>query len=187
MEPVVAGQSVTYRNWARDVQPYIKNTQVYSCPSAIPRSEVTVNGTVGSPFYNETLVSGMANTSYLLNGISGGKALALIPAPADTIYLHEVNCYTRVAQERPRPVANNPRLATNFDHSTYDFPHQEGANLLFSDGHAKWQKKSAIRYEQFGVISPTAPGSPNAGKNVYFLADPNAAQASQNNQYTVAF
>jgi prepilin-type N-terminal cleavage/methylation domain-containing protein/prepilin-type processing-associated H-X9-DG protein len=188
MEPTVAGVPATYRNWARDVQPYIKNTQVYVCPQAVPRSTVTVNGIVGSANnYDEITGPNAANISYLLNGIAGSKALALMPAPADTIYLHEVICYTRAAQERPRPVSGSPNLATNFDHSTYDYSHQDGANLLFCDGHAKRQKKSAIRYEQFGVISPTAPGSPNAGKNVYFLQDPIAAQASQNNQYTVAF
>lgn len=187
MEPLVAGQVATYRNWARDVQPYIKNKEVYVCPQAIPRTQVTVGGVLGSAAYNETEVPGMANISYLLNGIAANKALAVVPAPADTVYLHEVNCFTRVAQERPRPVANQPTQAVNFDHSTYDFPHQGGANLLFCDGHAKWQKKSAIRYEQFGVISPTAPGSPNAGKGVYFLQDPDAAQASQNVIYTTAF
>jgi prepilin-type N-terminal cleavage/methylation domain-containing protein/prepilin-type processing-associated H-X9-DG protein len=185
MEPLVAGVPATYRNWARDIQPYVKNTQVYVCPQSIPRSGVTVNGVVGS-LNNYDEIDG-PNISYLLNGIAGTKALSVIPAPADTVYVHEVICYTRAAQERPRPVSGSTTLATNFDHSTYDFSHQDGANLLFCDGHAKWQKKSSIRYEQFGVISPTATGSPNAGKGVYFLQDPIAAQASQNNQYTVAF
>jgi prepilin-type processing-associated H-X9-DG protein len=38
-----------------------------------------------------------------------------------------------------------------FDHILYDFLHNAGANLLFCDGHAKWQKKTSIKFTQFGV------------------------------------
>ncbi len=142
------------RNWARDTYPYVKNIDVYRCPSAAPRSSrpnpQATNSEVKSP--------PGGNTSYLLNGIAGTKALAAIPAPADIIYLQEVDAYFRSAQERPNHLrAGNgydpmtPLQAERFNHASYDLLHNEGANLLFCDGHAKWQRKTSIRFVQFGA------------------------------------
>jgi prepilin-type processing-associated H-X9-DG protein len=142
----------TRRNWAREVQPYIKNLGVYVCPSAGPRSGY--NG--GNAPYNETEAAGGGNTSYALNGIVDTKPLAVIPAPADIIFLREFTIYSRTCQSRPRltDTAVPPKDDTKFrefDHILYDFLHNAGANLLFCDGHAKWQKKTSIKFTQFGV------------------------------------
>ena len=196
MEPVVNGVPATYRNWGRDVQPYLKNTQVYICPNTSPRSQVSnpPGTTPGSPAYNETRLPGGANLSYMLNGIAATKPLAAIPAPADIIYLHEYAAYGRTAQDRPRmvttgnpPVPVDPPRAQQFDHGLYDFQHNGGANLLFADGHAKFQKKTSIRYTQFGATDPMAPGSPNAGKRTHFTDDPVSANAYHSTQYRVEF
>src|SRR5690242_4800310 len=48
-EPFTAGVPATYRNWARDVQPYIKNYGVYKCPETTPRSSYSG----GNAPYNE--------------------------------------------------------------------------------------------------------------------------------------
>ena len=42
----------------------------------------------------------------------------------------------------------------------YDSLHSEGADLLFCDGHAKWQKRGSIRFEQFGAPASLNPGLP---------------------------
>jgi prepilin-type N-terminal cleavage/methylation domain-containing protein/prepilin-type processing-associated H-X9-DG protein len=147
------------RNWARDTQPYIKNLAILVCPQSIPRT--AYNG--GSANYNEcnkTTNPRCADTSYALNGLAGtpeGKALAAIPTPADIIYIREFKIYSRTSQVRPRRVSQNSASSeyTEFDHVLYDDVHNEGANLIFCDGHAKWQKKTAIRFAQFGA-SPTS-------------------------------
>ena len=183
MQPNTAGNVYTYRNWARDTQPYIKNLQVLICPQAIARS--SVNG--GNPPYNELVnVAGGGNTSYLLNGIASSKSLAAIPNPSDIIFVHELKAFTRTAQDRPRIVVDANGNATNkamqFNHYLYDNQHNQGGNLLFCDSHAKFQRKSQIRYAQFG-----APPELNPGLPVYFAEDDAGANNSQNTQYVTAF
>jgi prepilin-type N-terminal cleavage/methylation domain-containing protein/prepilin-type processing-associated H-X9-DG protein len=196
MEPPVPGIRASLRNWGRDVQPYLKNTQVYICPQTSPRSAVSnpPGTTPGSPSYNETRLPGGANLSYMLNGIAATKSLAAIPAPADIIYLHEYAAYGRTSQERPRlivtgnpPQPISPPTAQQFDHGLYDFQHSGGANLLFADGHAKFQKKTSIRYTQFGAVDPLAPGSPNAGKRTHFTDNQVSANSYHGTQYRVEF
>jgi prepilin-type N-terminal cleavage/methylation domain-containing protein/prepilin-type processing-associated H-X9-DG protein len=148
--PFTAGVPATYRNWARDVQPYIKNFGIYVCPSAFPRT--SFNG--GNPPFNEC--NKVANptcfdTSYALNGLAESRTLAAIPAPADIIFLREFSIYSRTAQTRPRRnSASSPRFR-EFNHILYDFIHNEGSNLLFCDGHAKWRKKVSLRFTDFGA------------------------------------
>ena len=55
---------------------------------------------------------------YALNPLVGGKKLAEIPEPATTVLLYEVD-------EHGQPV----------------FPHHDGANFAFVDGHVKWFSK----------------------------------------------
>ncbi len=149
------------RNWGRDVQPYIKNTQVYACSSAPNRSEYRSH--VVSD-YRETTDPRGANSSYMLNGIASTKALAAMPAPADIIFLHEYRYKSRTAQVRPR-LANTtdtfPRRFAEFNHFFYVYQHNEGANLLYSDGHAKWKKKTAIMFREFGADMT---GQPNPNR-----------------------
>jgi prepilin-type N-terminal cleavage/methylation domain-containing protein/prepilin-type processing-associated H-X9-DG protein len=141
------GATYTRRNWARDVQPYIKNLGVYTCLTAVPRSSKAY----GDANYLETTNPQGGNTSYLLNGITHTKPLAIIPAPADIVFLREMNIFTRTAQVRPRSVSTTSPLFMEFDHLFYDYSHQEGGNLLYCDGHAKWKKKVAIRFSDFGA------------------------------------
>ena len=144
-DPAVA---FTKRNWARDTQQYIKNTQVLRCPSAVPRS--SYQG--GNPPYNESTVPNGGNTSYALNGITADKSVAVIPSPASIIYLREFSVYTRTAQVRPHFVNTaNLTIFTEFDHVLYDNIHNEGSNLLFCDTHAKWRKKISVFYTDFGA------------------------------------
>jgi prepilin-type N-terminal cleavage/methylation domain-containing protein/prepilin-type processing-associated H-X9-DG protein len=141
------------RNWGRDIQPYIKNTQIYNCPNSVPRS----SWSTGSP-YAETTDPAGRNASYLLNGITSTKALAVIPAPADIIYLHEYRFNSRVGQVRPCQVSNaNPTTFYQFNHVFYDVQHAQGGNLLYCDGHAKFKRKTAIKFRDFGANTSALP------------------------------
>ncbi len=151
LEPQGTAQ-YTKRNWAREVQPYIRNLGVYICPSTIPRSDYLG----GNPPYNETTAVGGGNTSYAMNGIIDTKPLAVIPAPADIVFLREFNIYTRTCQLRPHLTdtavpPTNTTTFREFDHILYDSLHNGGGNLLFCDGHAKWHRKTSIKFTQFGV------------------------------------
>lgn len=148
-EPHTPNVPATFRNWARDVQPYIKNFGVYKCTSALARS--SYKG--GNRPYNEC-TAGVANcydTSYALNGLTESRALAAIPAPADIIYLREFLIYSRTAQARPRRSSATSTRFREFNHELYDFIHNEGSNLLYADGHAKWSRKTALTFAMFGA------------------------------------
>jgi prepilin-type N-terminal cleavage/methylation domain-containing protein/prepilin-type processing-associated H-X9-DG protein len=162
MQPADPTNPGTYRIWARDIQPYIKNLGVFRCPETKPRS---TDGTC-TPAANTCEVTGVdaaraGNGNILLNGIAASKSLAAITTPADTIFAHEVRNWNRVAQEKPRGVrVGGEVLYTNFANAYYDKLHSGGANLLFCDGHAKYQRRSAIRMAQFGAPASLNPGLP---------------------------
>lgn len=140
------------RNWARDIQPYLKNTQVLVCPAAAPRSSFMG----GAAEFNETTDPAGANTSYAVNGLTDTRPVGDVPYPSETIYLREFDLYSRTAQVRPRPLEKGSKVWTEFDSPVYDSLHSDGSNLLFCDMHAKWQKKTATRFTQFGA-DPTSP------------------------------
>ena len=140
------------RNWARDIQPYLKNTQVLVCPSSAPRSSFMG----GAAEFNETTDPAGANTSYAVNGLTDTRPVGDVPYPSETIYLREFDLYSRTAQVRPRPLEKGSKVWTEFDSPVYDSLHSDGSNLLFCDMHAKWQKKTATRFTQFGA-DPNSP------------------------------
>ena len=151
-EPFNATVPATFRNWARDVQPYVKNFGIYRCPDAPPRTAV---GGGNAPFNecNKAIAPTCQDTSYALNGVAETKALAAIPNPSDIVYLREFNIYSRTAQTRPRAVATG---FVEFNNNLYDFLHNQGSNLLYSDGHAKWSKKVALTFVMFGADPTTS-------------------------------
>jgi prepilin-type N-terminal cleavage/methylation domain-containing protein/prepilin-type processing-associated H-X9-DG protein len=158
------------RNWARDLMPYVKNKQVYACPNSVPRSTGPSGATSG---YRETTNPLGANASYLLNGVVSTRALAAIPFPADIIFLHEYMYLSRVAQVRPNQIISGGQtLYMSINHGLYERQHSQGGNLLYCDGHAKFKRKSGIKFLDFGV-------------NTSSLANPNATlsedEATANN------
>lgn len=169
LQPQTAGVPETYRNWARDIMPYVKSRQVYICAEAKPRSQ---DGPAGGT--TEVPEPG-GNTNYLMNGNVDSVSLARIQSAAELIFLHEVRNFNRVAQVRPARVAgSSPATATTFQHAYYDRLHSDGANLLFCDGHVKWQRRDTMRFAQFG-----APAELNPGQPTHLALDD--AQATANN------
>ena len=156
-QPYDASSDITWRVWARDILPYTKNMGVFKCPETKPRS----SDGVCNPAANTCEITGVPNagtTNYLMNGIVASCPLAALTAPADLIFVHEVRNFNRVAQEKPRMLPTG--VATNFTNAYYDILHNGGTNLLFCDGHAKWQRRDAIRYAQFGAPVDINPDKP---------------------------
>ena len=92
--------------------------------------------------------------SYILNGVVESRTIAAIPAPADIIFLHEYKFISRVASVRPnRIVVNGETKYMSLNHPFYEKQHTDkaAANLLFCDGHAKYRRKNAIKFKDFGV------------------------------------
>ncbi len=162
MQPYDGANPGTHRIWARDIQSYIKNLAIFHCPETKPRSSDGTCAVGGGTCETTDVPNGQGgNGNLLLNGIAASKPLAAITVPADLIFTHEVRNYNRVAQEKPRGILVNGQVQyTGFANAYYDKLHSGGANLLFCDGHAKWQRRSSIRFAQFGAPENLNPGMP---------------------------
>jgi prepilin-type N-terminal cleavage/methylation domain-containing protein/prepilin-type processing-associated H-X9-DG protein len=129
-------------NWCRGIFPYVKNRQVYLCPSA------------GKETYPGYQPSPDGETSYMGNAAVMGRPLAAVPNPAEIIFLREHGLSVGTSVLRPAGAGVNKYSEVN--HPSYDALHSGGANKLFCDGHAKWGRKDALRSGEFG-LDPDVP------------------------------
>lgn len=111
--------------WYDRLAPYIKNTQIFACPSESDHANATGGGTVEAYkcdySYNEFL------------GTGGGAPIARVAMPAGTVmHCPGSNNYVRIY--------NPGSTGTNAYHAMA-WNHNEGDNFVFCDGHAKWRKK----------------------------------------------
>jgi prepilin-type N-terminal cleavage/methylation domain-containing protein/prepilin-type processing-associated H-X9-DG protein len=154
-------------NYARLIQPYVKNKAIYECPSTSPR-----------PGQEQEKAKGEDMISYMGNGVvlrPAGMALAAIPAPAEIIFLQEngksfVTCWARPV--RAHPTQNRWQYWHHIDCSqnppgsdceTYANVHFEGSNLIFCDGHVVWRRYRALRTRDFGLTPDIGYEPKNAG------------------------
>jgi prepilin-type N-terminal cleavage/methylation domain-containing protein/prepilin-type processing-associated H-X9-DG protein len=151
------------RNWAASLMPYVKNLQVFVCPSAVPYSTVG-----GNAAYFELGADGAGNTSYAGNYIVEDRRLSAIPEPAGIVMLREFKFYQRTAQMRPVPSGSN---YTQFQHANLEYSHFEGANRLFCDGHVKWAKKTSMTFADYGAGGASA--------DTHFLDTPGGISTQQ--------
>jgi prepilin-type N-terminal cleavage/methylation domain-containing protein/prepilin-type processing-associated H-X9-DG protein len=133
--------------------PYVKNTQVYACPSfgrsATMSGQTPYNG--GPPFQ-------VIPRSYGFNFELDYRVLADVRYPAELIAVADstngdaptLSTYPALPREdccATGYIAPAPRSAgccdTNAPWGHVSSRHNEGANHVFADGHAKWMKLSA--------------------------------------------
>ncbi len=101
-------------DWHTMVEPYMKNRQIWICPS-----KPTQSSGYG---YSQLIIAGSVN-----------RAMAKIPEVARTCLLSEIV----QAVDRSWPFGYYP-ADTRFEP---EFRHNEGLNMCFCDGHAKWLKQ----------------------------------------------
>ena len=130
-------------SWATKIEPYVKNTQVYKCPSDYWSNR---GGSYNTNRRN-------AQVSYANNALLG---LLNPPAGADPtpIHMSSVNAPTHVVMwmETERGAPGNGYIACHWfetyfyadiDNLAYN-RHLDGSNMAFVDGHVKWIKTSRI-------------------------------------------
>jgi prepilin-type N-terminal cleavage/methylation domain-containing protein/prepilin-type processing-associated H-X9-DG protein len=110
--------------WMYQTVPYIKNAQVFSCPSATPKMPPSTYSQAANYGYNDL--------------VCGGVSLGTLQVPAETIMLVDCNYYLA-----DWDVFGG---AANDNHYQPNNLHNEGSNCNFADGHAKWYKGSALAY-----------------------------------------
>jgi prepilin-type N-terminal cleavage/methylation domain-containing protein/prepilin-type processing-associated H-X9-DG protein len=112
--------------WVVPTSPYIKNTQIFKCPSG-----------TGSYMLSYWSCGGLFRDK---NGAA--VALSSIISPAGSIYLYDdLDGATRDTSVF-RPWWSNATTygATTSFSTTRKPPHNEGINALYVDGHVKWRK-----------------------------------------------
>ena len=109
-------------SWRHMVEPYVKNSQIFVCPSRPTEQGYGWN-------YNYLGWPGRGGTSS-----NAAATLGAISEPSTTIMLGESN-YSAVFR---------PSLGPGFYDVYNRYPHNEGANICFCDGHAKWLSKSTL-------------------------------------------
>jgi len=144
-------------NWAYDLQPYIKNAQIMTCPSTSPGAHGSTwneatNTDSASYMYNSNVGDG---TAYLGSPIGEAQ----IPEPAQLIVLWDSGKDDRVVEIQgfngPNlanivngacPVVRkfNPTFTCPECYPDWVPPHFNGRNYAFIDGHAKYAIDSAM-------------------------------------------
>jgi prepilin-type N-terminal cleavage/methylation domain-containing protein/prepilin-type processing-associated H-X9-DG protein len=129
----MVGGSPQIQTWARVLKPYVKNEQIYLCPSK-PENDFQFEkdpDTVWAP------CAYGANDSYLFRGIGYSVTrVGAVESPSETIALGERYGLNKVRLYSP--VAEGGAGAT--PKCNVDVRHNEGANFGFLDGHAKWMQ-----------------------------------------------
>lgn len=100
--------------WHEIILPYVKNTQIFACPSVS-------NLNPGYGWNYRWISYGTADS-----GVSPITSLGAFTAPSETVILSDSNQY----------YVRGPSIST----ASYWPParHNEGSNFGFADGHAKW-------------------------------------------------
>lgn len=123
--------------WFHTLLPYVKNTQVFQCPSANTWVAMPP-GTGGRPAYSSASGYGwpawhVGTTQYtLLHGVSDSQILDQV----NTLCLADSYGYYRVTGQQDG-LYNEQKL---------DARHNDGVNCGFCDGHSKWMKVDALNF-----------------------------------------
>ena len=158
--------SGTSSSWVTFMQPYIKSTQVFQCPS---ESEATGN-TPGATFpvhyaYNLSIGGNVADAT---NGGVAYTSIASLVAPASTVMMTDSGSLQAGTVNSTQAATTNPALWTkriaadkhttwilitptssNWSFTTVDYGaplarHLETTNILWADGHVKSQRVETI-------------------------------------------
>ena len=129
------------------ILPYVKNTQIFQCPS---NSNITLSGwgyTYGACGY-------VADCAVCGGG--SGIAMASMSHPATSVLLGETSGDGRIPACNPAGVVWND--ASHYGcKGAIDERHNDGSNYGFADGHAKWQKRGTTYLDIAGTYSTPMP------------------------------
>ncbi|NUQ00839.1 MAG: prepilin-type N-terminal cleavage/methylation domain-containing protein [Armatimonadetes bacterium] len=121
-----------YRGWANHLQPYSKNVQMYVCPSQAPTRcasaavEATTSNAYGFNYDGLSVTVGIA-----LAQLQTPSATMMNMDMADTFVISSTNTYTQCMAS----------MGTGLTR------HNDGANIVYADGHTKWMSGQGVRGE----------------------------------------
>ena len=141
--------------WPHQLQPYIKNWQIYDCPSSQYRGDMTYHLT----YYPSRPDYAVMNNIFRIG--PGPLPDARIQRPAEKWFIGDAN-HPVLGDIRGLLTASACGQWTcganvNTTH-VWQVPHNEGLNIGYCDGHAKWVNGNAAWDAQLaGAMNPTAP------------------------------
>jgi prepilin-type N-terminal cleavage/methylation domain-containing protein/prepilin-type processing-associated H-X9-DG protein len=146
------GQMVGY-SWRTAVQPYTKNWQILTCPSAEAGYDNTIRRTQGWKGLQGCYGYNMTNVS----GRPDAESMAWFQRPANCIALSDVDpcgkecftvscCHGSAAWTLAQAAASMNTYAWDPSCSTR---HNGGSNMAFYDGHVKWEKQGSTLFSDY--------------------------------------
>ena len=111
--------------WGAALYPYANNTQIFNCPSASGAGVSAVSDFSNGGLYHYSW-------NYYANGGQNSMALAQIQRPSEALVILDGNYY----------ISNPWRDDGSSIDNDGDPRHNDGGNIGFADGHAKWMTPS---------------------------------------------
>jgi prepilin-type N-terminal cleavage/methylation domain-containing protein/prepilin-type processing-associated H-X9-DG protein len=113
--------------WGDVIMPYVKNSQLFTCPSSnFAVRTCPLTGQNGRGMGVLTAGYGSNSQGAIANVGNGPVAESAIESPSEKIMVLEMNCQQTCGWMAAQ--TNNMR-----------FPHNSGMNVLFTDGHVKFE------------------------------------------------
>jgi prepilin-type N-terminal cleavage/methylation domain-containing protein/prepilin-type processing-associated H-X9-DG protein len=164
-EVTAGGQQFNHFKWYGWLFPYTKNIQIFNCPSRTPlKTTWEKGGQITNAYALNLSVTGFSATTAAfpdrINSSFQGGSLAGTSRPADQVLVMENFRSTLSSALQPGAAATDPGVA--WPHANRELwatlltvgvpaqgvaprdsaPHNEGMNIAYCDGHAKWMKAS---------------------------------------------
>jgi len=111
-----------YKSWVSDIYPYVKNSQIYLCPS---NTKTFMGTNYGLPYYASNTSGSQVN--YFVNNY---PALASFQQPSQSLLISE------------KANGGGTQYILGGQYYAMAAPHFDGGNVAFVDGHVKWLKFS---------------------------------------------
>ncbi len=155
------GASGADYSWRCMVWPYVRNTELWMCPSRLPDSDPWTgqcpDKRTASGWWNTTISINRIHENPAGDGLGGaepplGREETMIRSPAETILLCDDNPSGPLAWhplkddgKKNAVLSNYAAIVTDRDPIANPWArHNGGGNYAFCDGHAKWLTPEAI-------------------------------------------
>jgi prepilin-type N-terminal cleavage/methylation domain-containing protein/prepilin-type processing-associated H-X9-DG protein len=134
--------------WHHLTDPYVKNKQIWHCPSS-QVSKTDQNGAITAHFgYNVRYLTSILPDFSNANGHTA-VSLAAINLPAETVLLSDARASMAGSWcGDDGKFLLPPSVADTHCWGRPNFLHTQGSNVLWVDGHVKWQKPNQFYWNQ---------------------------------------
>ncbi len=181
----------TQQGWAQMLQPYLKSTQIFQCPSETspPANVNATDATFGGPGYSDYWYNSLLAGS---NGLTAGSSVsqAAVSSVAQTVMCGDGSASNGTGANAVNPAAAGTAAYQSAGASAYPFAstntggtpaiipnssaqrHLETVNFLFADGHVKSLKGDTVDTMSAVLAgNDTTNTSANAGGKATFRID----------------